>query len=763
MTIRASRIRVIGLVQGVGFRPFIHRIAFKHGLKGYVVNLGGSEVEIHVEGSEEGINRFLRSLREEKPPPARIEELLITPVNPLGLDSFVIKRSERKVTRRSAIPPDLGICEDCLREILDPGDRRYRYPWNSCAWCGPRYSMIYRVPYDRENTSMDRFPLCEECRREYRDLNNTRRYHAQGISCQKCGPSTILLDGRGRIVETRDPIGFAARLLMDGHILAIKGMGGYHIAGLASRRDVVERVRRIKDRPSQPLALMVRDCKIAERIAWVNEGLCRILRSPQRPILLVEGKSGGPVDPLVAPGVHWLGIMLPYTGLHALLLREVDDGFLIMTSGNRHGFPMCRTLDCLLDQVGGEVDYILEHNRVIAHRVDDSVARLTRGRLLLLRRSRGYAPYWIRVKAKLPESLALGAELQTAGGVAFEDKIVLTQFIGDLDNPAQLSELQEETEWFLEQYKLKPRYLVIDMHPGYSSRRLAPVLMEKYGVEILEVQHHCAHALSVIADRGLEPGKTYPAVTVDGAGYGLDSNIWGGESLIVEDGSCERVSHIRYFPLPGGDAATRNPIRTLIGILSTGMGEDEVVEVLGKLGRIPDIIGESTVRLVYKMAGSSPLTSSAGRVADALSALLGFSYKRTYEGEPAIVLESKLLASKVEPDRDREPFIKGGGLDAFGSVMFTIESLLEGGLMEGMKRAATVLYWIGYTLASAALSRVRDDLLFSGGAAVNDYIAMGVEDAASEYGVSVVYHENLPPGDGGIAAGQLMRLAYLER
>ena len=758
---KAVRIRIIGLVQGVGFRPFIHRLAEKHGLNGYVVNLGGSEVEVHVEGPSSSINSFLNQLVLMKPPPSVIKKVEVTEVPPKDYPGFKILPSRKTLTERSAIPPDFGICEDCLREILDPRNRRYGYPWNSCAWCGPRFSMIYRVPYDRENTSMNQFPLCNECLSEYRDLDNERRYHAQGISCQVCGPKTYLLDNRGYPINTKDPIREAARLLDEGRILAIKGVGGYHIASLATDDSVVSRVRGIKQRPTQPLALMVRDCEKAEELVYLEDKDCAVLKSSQRPILLLERRPNAPVSELVAPNMHWLGIMLPYTGLQALLLKYVRDGFLIMTSGNKHGFPMCKDLGCVLDQIGGEIDYILEHNRVIVHRVDDSVVRWTRGHLLQLRRSRGYAPYWIEASVRIPEAISLGAELQTAGGISFDNKVILTQYIGDLDNPVQLDELHDELKWLVDQYKLKPEYLVLDKHPSYSNRRIAPYFIEEYGSEPVEVQHHCAHALSLIVDRGLDPLDNYPAVVVDGAGYGDDGAIWGGEALTVTGGECKRISHIHYYPLPGGDAATKNPIRVLIGILQMEMNEDEVVETLSKLGKIPNIISEERARLIVQLSKHSPMTSSAGRLADALSALLGISYKRTYEGEPAITLESRLLAERVVPSRRLEIPVRKSMLDPYGSVMFVAESLVEGRMVEALRRAATVLYWIGYGLAKKALAVVRNDILFSGGAAVNEFIAMGVEDAAESYGVNVIYHKNIPPGDGGIAAGQLLFTRHL--
>ena len=762
MTIKALNIRVIGLVQGVGFRPFIHRLAYKYNLRGYVINLGGSEVEIHVEGDESKINRFLQELNKNKPPPAIIENLLVSHVSPRGYKVFSIKKSDKRITRRSAIPPDIGICEDCLREIMDPNNRRYGYPWNSCAWCGPRFSIMYNIPYDRENTSMREFPLCNKCMKEYTDIRDERRYHAQGISCPICGPKTYLLDSEGKLIDSSDPIDDAAKLLEKGHVLAIKGLGGYHIAGLATQSEVVEKIRRIKNRPTQPLALMARDCSIVLKYTVASKEDCDVLKSPRRPILLINKRRETRLPESIAPNVNWLGVMLPYTGLHALILNKIHDGLLIMTSGNRHGFPMCKNLTCLIEQLGGDIDYILDHNRQIVHRTDDSVLRRTRHSLQLLRRSRGYAPYWLKVKKRVPEALALGAELQTAGGISFNDKIVLTQYIGDLDNSLQLRELISEIEWFINQYKLEPSFLALDMHPAYSNRRVAPELAEKYHANIVEVQHHCAHALSLIADRNLDFSDSYPAVIVDGSGYGADRQIWGGEALLVEGGECSRVSHIKYFPLPGGDLAVREPLRSLIGILSMSLSEDETLNILYKLNKL-NIIRVNKARLVYKIASRSPLTSSAGRVADAISALLGLSYYRTYEGEPAIVLESALLSSNIRPQINGEPPLQGELVDPFTIIYNILDKLLKNNRIRDVYiEAANGLYWIGYLLADKALEKSRNNLLLSGGAAVNEYIALGAERAARDHNVSLIQHRELPPGDGGIAAGQLLYLSSLE-
>lgn len=749
----AAKLRIVGLVQGVGFRPFIHRLAAKLGLSGFVRNMGGSEVLIYIEGDEERVKEFPRRIVEEKPPPARIEELAFEEVEPQGLSGFKILRSARTVTVRSAIPPDFGICMDCMREIKSRSDRRRGYHWNSCAWCGPRYSMMYRLPYDRENTSMGNYALCDQCRKEYEDLENVRRYHAQGISCPACGPRTFLLDSQGRRLDVGDPLGEAARLIEEGYVLAVKGVGGYHIAGLASDDAVVERIRKIKWRPTQPLALMVRDCEVASRLVELGEGDCELLWSPERPILLLRKRPGAPVSELVAPGLDTLGVMMPYTGLQVMLLDIVSDGFLVMTSGNKHGLPMCTNLECLLDQMAGDIDYILEHDREIVHRVDDSVLRKTGEWLVFLRRSRGYAPYWIRVPLRLPDLIALGAELQTSGAVAFEDKVVLTQYIGDLDVPAQLEELEHEVRWLVSQYRLRPEIIAIDAHPAYSNRRIAPILAEELQAgDVVEVQHHHAHAVSAIAEWRENPEDPHPAVAVDGTGYGLDGMVWGGEALVVEGDEFERVAHIGYYPLPGGDVAAKRPARVAVGILSMGYTLTEVEEILGRLGVLGKGIGEEELRVTYALSRQPRfMASSAGRLIDAIAVLLGVVFERTYEGEPAIRLEAWLRMRGARPLKRAEPPLKGSTLDPLGVLEYVLAGL-EGG--RAAEAAATALYWIGYFLACSALEEVRAPLAFSGGAAVNDYIAEGVVDAAREVGVRVLYNRLVPPGDGGIALGQ---------
>lgn len=660
------------------------------------------------------------------------------------------------------IPPDFAVCRDCLSEVLNPHDRRYRYPFNSCAYCGPRFSMMYTVPYDRENTAMRDFPLCTGCEREYRDPWNERRFHAQGISCPKCGPRVWLETIDGEVVETRDPIREAARIIDEGGIVAVKGIGGFHIAALASDDDVVLELRKRKKRPTKPFALMALDSDAAEKLVYLDREARRVLESPEAPILLLPRREDAPVSKYVAPGLDTLGVMIAYSPLHYLLLSETRDKFLIMTSGNVHGKPMCTSIECVREKLKGIVDYVLNHNRVIVNRVDDSVARFTAGRLVLIRRGRGYAPTWIRLGFRLPrEVVAFGAELQNAGAVAFEDKVVLTQYIGDTDDYDTLMELEKYLKWFVEQYSIdvSKAVLVADLHPRYNSRRLAEEWASRTGAELILVQHHHAHVASVIAERRMKPGVRRVGIAIDGVGYGLDGSIWGGEVIVTDLASFERVGHLEPQPLPGGDRATEYPARIAIAILTKLMGVDEAVEMAVKLGLVRGLpYGESEARVAAIQAarGNAPLSSSMGRILDAFAALLGVCYHRGYEGEPAIRLEAygrrgKLLDDVFAP-------IRGNMVDTTRLFKMVLEALMEG--VDRRSLAYTVMWRLGEALAELALRALNnaedgENVYMAGGAAVNDVIARAVEARLSEEGVKLVLPRKVPAGDGGIALGQV--------
>ncbi len=749
-------LRVSGIVQGVGFRPFVYRIATKTGLKGHIRNMGGSEVEILIEGSYDSVAEFLKLLFMEKPPPARIEELEFKVVPPAGYSDFSILPSGGERHVYSMIPPDIAVCDHCLREVYDPSDRHYRYAFNSCAWCGPRFSMMMNVPYDRQNTAMVDFPLCDDCRREYEDPSNLRRFHAQGISCPQCGPSLWLEDSRGERLDVRDPLGEAAKIIDEGGIVAIKGLGGYHIACLATDDDTVSELRKRKRRREKPFALMALDLDIARLHFYLDEIAESVLTSPERPILLVPRREGSPISDLVAPGLGTVGVMLPYTPLHHMLINGTRDKILVMTSGNEHNKPMCTTIECARERLRDIADYFLHHNRRIVNRVDDSVVRFTAGRITMLRRGRGYAPAWIRLPSKLDRPIiAFGAELQTSGAVGFSDKVVLTQYIGDTDELENLEFLERMLRFFTGIYGIDPAkaVLVADMHPSYSTRKLAERWAGIYGAELELVQHHHAHITSVMSEMRITPGDKIVGVAVDGLGYGDDGTLWGGEVLVASYERYERIGHLKPQPMPGGDRASKYPVRMLIGILSTFLSESEIREILRERGLIDKLPrGEVEVDFTLRQCPRAPVISSVGRVLDSVSALLGICFERTYEGEPAMKLEA--FAEGGSLIHDMSIPVKGGVVD-------TSELLKQILYSEESKRdlAFTSIYLLGLALgevALRALDRADSDVVaVSGGAAVNTLLIRGMEDVLGREGVKLVLNSKVPPGDGGIALGQV--------
>lgn len=758
----ALRIVVVGLVQGVGFRPAVYRAARDAGVDGWVRNVGGSEVEIWIEGDEERVLSFFNHFRRWLPPPARLEEIVVEKTRPQGIEGFRILPSSKSLIRPSAIPPDLAMCEECLREVLDPGDRRFRYPFNSCAWCGPRYSMMRSVPYDRENTSMNDFPLCNECLAEYRDPNNVRRFHAQGISCPRCGPRLRLETVDGERVDCGDPIREAAKLIDEGLIVAVKGLGGYHIACLASDEDVVARLRERKRRPTKPFAIMALNLEIASKLVEISETAAKILTSVERPILLLPKRVGSPVAPNVSPGMDVEGVFLPYTPLHYLLLSETHDKFLVMTSGNVHGEPMCRDEECVRKKLRNVVDYVLIHDREIVHRVDDSVMRFTRGKPVLLRLGRGFAPTWIKLPDELRKPvIAMGADLQSNAGIGVGERAVLTPFVGDLDSVDALRDLEKEISFLARAYhvELPHAVVVVDAHPLYRSRALGTELAKIFGCEVLEVQHHLAHILSTAADAHVTLDDPVIGVAMDGVGYGLDGSVWGGEVIVVKGRRWERVGSLEEMP----QTSDRDAVyveRMAMACLCRAYGVERALEVAKFLGlgsETPKGFEELEVVARCVKLGRYTPTSSTGRLLDAISAILGVCRYRSYEGEPAIKLEAFAKRGREIEDFPKPRILLNGvpRVSTSDIVKNVVEYLLSGARREDI--AKTALLRLGEALGRIAVSYSKSDaILLGGGAAVNDLILEGIERAVAERGIRTILPRRVPPNDGGIALGQIL-------
>ena len=740
----------------------MHRIALKANVFGYVKNLGGSEVEIYIEGSRESIRKFFTFFWKEKPEVAIIESINVKKVEPKGFNEFKVLKSGTEITKRAIIPPDFSICEECLKEVLNPNDkRRYRYPFNSCAFCGPRYSMMYTIPWDRENTAMRDFPLCEECMREYTDVENIRRYHAEGISCSLCGPKVFLYTRDGELINVKDPIREAAKLINEGYIIAIKGIGGFHITCLASDDNVVLELRKRKRRPEKPFAIMVLDIETASKLVYLNDDIIKILKSIQRPILLLPAKEDAPVSKYIAPGLKHLGIFLPYTALHYLLLRDVKDKFAIMTSGNPHGEPMCISNETAFKKLKNIVDYFLIHNREIVNRVDDSVLRYTCGELVFIRRGRGFAPMWITVKSWFKKPvIAFGALLQNTGAIAFENKVILTQFIGDCDDFNTLIDLDRYLRTLINMYKInvKESILVCDLHPEYTTTKLAEEWSSEYGIPLIKVQHHWAHIVSTMADRGIT--EEVIGIAIDGIGYGIDRQIWGGEVMICTYSNFERIGHLKYVKIPGGDLAVEYPVRMLISYLSNFLTYNEIKKILNRKKLIERGLkyGEIEFNVIIRQIESSETsyTSSTGRFLDAVSTYLGVCYVRTYEGEPAIKLEA--FAKECSDWIDIPIELVDGKYII--NIVKAFEKILE---IEDKYKPEEIAYMVQYGLGKAfgkLVLKIRKRhhryVVMSGGAAVNEYIVRGVKDVVEKHGLKVILPKKVPPNDGGISLGQVI-------
>jgi hydrogenase maturation protein HypF len=728
------RIRVEGIVQGVGFR-----------LAGSVAN-DGRGVTIEVEGDESELSRFRAALEREAPPLALIERLTSREVGTRGETSFVIAPSAAGQQRSTLISPDVATCEDCLRELFDPADRRYRYPFINCTNCGPRFTIIRDVPYDRAATTMAAFAMCRECAREYRDPTD-RRFHAQPVACPACGPRLVLLDGVGN-PSPEEPIAAAARLIRRGRIVAVKGLGGYHLAVDAADEAAVATLRARKYREEKPFALMARDLEAARRLAHVSPEEAALLTGPRRPIVLMRRLPDAPVASAVAPGNAFLGVMLPYTPLHHLLARELDGPF-VLTSGNLSDEPIAYRDDEALERLHGIADAFLTHDRAIHMRTDDSVLRLFRGAPMPLRRSRGYAPQPLTLPWEFSRPvLACGAELKNTFCLTKGRHAFLSHHIGDLENYEALRSFAEGIAHFRRLFDIRPEIVAYDLHPEYLSTKWA---LDQEGVELIGVQHHHAHIASCLADNG-EAGPAI-GVAFDGLGYGSDGTLWGGESLLADLRGFARVGHLRRLPMPGGAAAIREPWRMAAVYLEAACGGD--VPPLAVVQR--QRARWEAVLQVARSGLHSPLTSSVGRLFDAVAAILGVRDRVSYEGQAAIELEQ--LADATETVAygaalaDRQDGFELDGADLVRAVVAD--------LLAGAEPAAIAARF--HNGVAAAIRRgcraVRErtglsTVALSGGVFQNVLLLGRAIDLLEADGFRVLRHRQVPPNDGGISLGQ---------
>jgi hydrogenase maturation protein HypF len=749
-----KRIHVSGIVQGVGFRPYVYRLAGAHHLSGHIAN-NAAGVVIEVQGPDAAIAEFLRALPSDAPPLALITDLQVAEIACDGDAAFTILPSEKSESVRTLILPDIATCDDCLRELFDPTDRRHLYPFINCTNCGPRFTIIRGLPYDRPQTSMSVFPMCPRCLAEYDDPRN-RRFHAQPNACPDCGPHVELLDAAGHHLSSVDPVAGAAELLRSGSIVAVKGLGGFHLAADATNAAAVERLRERKHRIEKPFAVMVPDLAAAESFCELKDEDRALLASPRRPIVLLPRKRLSAIADSVAPFQATVGLFLPYTPLHHILLRKSHLTALVMTSGNLSEEPIAIANSEAVSRLGGIADAFLVHNREILLRCDDSVVRRIAGRTRHLRRSRGYVPVPVFLQREFPGVLAVGGELKNTICVLKGRQAFLSQHIGDLENAEAFGFFREAVEHMQKILEVCPSILAYDLHPDYFSTRWAHA---QSGMRAIAVQHHHAHIASCMAENHLD-GRVI-GIALDGTGYGTDGCVWGGEVLLAGYRSFTRAAHLAYVPMPGGAAAIRQPWRMAVSYLAEFFGEN-FGDIPIEFNRGLDRGKVNTLLKMMKENINSPLTSSCGRLFDAVAALIGVRREVNYEGQAAIELEAAMGNCGdpvVYPVELRSDSSAGGACtqidtrSMFENLIRDLQSQVQAsvisrrfhnGVVEAFARAAEL------ARDHSALNRV----CLSGGSFQNAFLLEHLTRRLASSGFEVFSHSEVPAGDGGLSLGQ---------
>ena len=750
---------VCGVVQGVGFRPFVYRLAFEEGLAGFIGN-DTDGVTIEVEGPEERVEAFLDRLRAEAPPLARIDSIVARDVTAIGEVGFRIVASEVLGPVSTGIPADAATCRDCLRELLDPEDRRYGYPFLNCTNCGPRFTITRRIPYDRPQTSMARFKMCAACEAEYDDPLS-RRFHAQPNACWDCGPRVWLVGADGSALSADNPVAATIDRLVAGQIMAIKGIGGFHLSVDATNQAAVMRLRERKHRYGKPLAVMVQDVEAAREVCTLTAAEEALLQTVARPIVLARKRDGGGIAEGVAPGIPWLGVFLPYAPLQHLLFADGRLRALVMTSANLSEEPIAIDNDEALARLGAIADAFLMHDREILQRCDDSVAAVVDGTPQLIRRARGFVPLGVELPLDAPPLLAVGGHLKNVFALARGRRVYQSQHLGDLENLTGLEFFKESLDHLMRTFEIEPETVVHDLHPGYLSTEWAKEWARERGLPLIAVQHHHAHVAGCMAEHGLREAI---GLTLDGTGYGTDGRIWGGEVLIARLDGFERFAHLEYVAMPGGDAAVREPWRMAFAALRAAdfdVESEQIVKLLGAQA--------SEVRVLRRMVErgiNSPMTSSLGRLFDAVAAVVLNRRVVDYEAQAAIELEGIAVD---EPDRfeqgDYVPELheaeEGSGSAAVirtgkmwkavledlwrGVPASRISARFHAGIAEGFINVA----------GNARIESGINQVAMSGGCMHNRRLARLLRVGLEAQGFQVFQHAQVSPGDGGLSYGQV--------
>jgi hydrogenase maturation protein HypF len=756
---KAVRVAVRGRVQGVGFRPFVFQLADTYRLAGTVQN-NMDGVKISLEGEAESIKTFLTDLRTKAPRLSKINEILVEEAAPEHVPDFTIIASERSGKSMLVIPIDSAVCDDCLREMNDPNDFRYQYPFINCTQCGPRYTIIEELPYDRPYTSMKTFPMCEDCRCEYEDPMN-RRHHAQPIACPKCGPKVALLHASGELVDCKNPIAQTIQLLKEGKIIAIKGIGGYHLSCDARNERAVAALRKRKNRPRRPLAVMAASVAAIRQFAEVSQKEEEVLTSPEAPIVILKKNGREQLADSVAPQMSTIGAMLPYTPLHHLLCADPELSCLVMTSANRSGMPILYKDEQALQYLDGIADYVLTNNREILHPVDDSVVQITDGKLDFLRRSRGYVPDPFTTENDVTGIIAFGGQQKTTFTIGRNQQIFVGPHIGDLENMETITHYQQELEHLLKWIDTPKKLAVMDAHPDYQVQKL---VKEYEFTDVLEVQHHHAHMAACLDEHRIS-GKAY-GIILDGTGYGLDGNVWGFEVFYGDAADFTRMAHLHYTPLPGSEKCIREPWRNAAAMLMSlhsEIGVELAKSIFADKAYEIDILKrmiEQNVNTVY--------AGTCGRLFDAVSAICGVTKVSTYEGEAAIQLaelaDERIIFAPYPFALKEKELLE---FDFSKMIKEIADDVLAG------KDIANISGRFHETVVQALVSAMEwlqsknpkfvKTVVLSGGSIHNRYLRKRLKAELTNKGFHVFLPERVPCNDGGLSYGQLAVAAAKRR
>ena len=746
-------IKVEGIVQGVGFRPFVYNLAISLNLNGWVNN-NSEGVYIDIEGDNDKVVSFMRNLEQNPPPLSRIENITSSSLPICNYSTFTIKESEKSQNSITLISPDIATCDDCTKDILDPNNRRYKYPFTNCTNCGPRFSIIKSIPYDRDKTTMKDFIMCSECEDEYTNPLD-RRFHAQPNACSECGPKVWLEDNKGMEISSAiDPIAFAQKLLTEGKILAIKGLCGFHLVCNGKNDRAVSLLRERKLRPHKPFAVMMKDIAAASKYCMINSLEEDLLTGIRKPIVLLNQKAEYNLPESIAPNQKTLGVMLPYTPLHQLLFNE-DIEVLIMTSANIYGLPLEYDNKSARENLSSLVDFFLMHNRDIYIPVDDSVVKVVDNELRMIRRARGYAPEPFRVNLN-NKILACGPNMKNTFSISKENLLFVSQHNGDLENIETYNHYKRNIEHFKDIFLFSPDYVACDLHPNYTSTHYA----EEYGVKTISVQHHHAHIASCLVENHLD--KKVIGIAYDGTGFGTDNKIWGGEFLICDLKSFTRAAHLDYVKIPGGEKAIEEPWR---------MGTSYLYSAFEKLGASNNEYLNDTLVKLYGSEASALIkildknincveTSSMGRLFDAVSSMLNIRRKVTYEGQASIELEAVIERDceeyynySISHNRDKDLY----NIEVYTTILDILKDLNNNISVSTIssKFHNTVIH---FTLEMCKILREKtriNDIVLSGGVFQNSYLLEKTIRILKSYDFTVYSHNQIPSNDGGISVGQL--------